>query len=78
MSSRSPDTDLLGSHARTVTTTAVGLILIGFSQTAGDSNITTQHRYRVDINQESVTQGMANVDPPRRGCQYRRACRPAR
>jgi len=33
-----------------------------FSQTAGDSRIfAARHRYRIDINQESVAQGMANV-----------------
>ncbi len=57
-----PDTDLLGSHAGTVAAAAVGLVLIGFSQTAGDSRtFAARHRYRVDINQESVAQGMANV-----------------
>ena len=41
---------------------AVGLLLIGFSQSAGDARaFATKHRYRVDINQESVAQGMANV-----------------
>jgi SulP family sulfate permease len=37
-------------------------VLIGFSQTAGDSRtFAAKHRYRIDINQESVAQGMANV-----------------
>ena len=37
-------------------------MLIGFSQTAGDSRMfAARHRYRIDINQESVAQGMANV-----------------
>jgi high affinity sulfate transporter 1 len=41
---------------------AVGLLLIGFSQSAGDARaFATKHRYRIDINQESVAQGMANV-----------------
>ncbi|HSF86284.1 MAG TPA: sulfate permease [Acidimicrobiia bacterium] len=41
---------------------AVGLLLIGFSQTAGDAReFASKHRYRIDINQESVAQGMANV-----------------
>src|SRR5262249_49391467 len=36
--------------------------LIGFSQTAGDARaFATRHRYRIDVNQESVAQGMANV-----------------
>jgi SulP family sulfate permease len=37
-------------------------VLIGFSQTAGDSRaFAAKHRYRIDINQESVAQGMSNV-----------------
>ena len=41
---------------------ALGLLLIGFSQTAGDAReFASKHRYRVDINQESVAQGMANA-----------------
>ena len=40
----------------------MALVLIGFSQTAGDSRaFAAKHRYRIDINQESVAQGMANV-----------------
>ena len=57
-----PDTDVLGDHAGTVAVAAVALVLIGFSQTAGDSRtFAARHRYRIDINQESVAQGMANV-----------------
>jgi SulP family sulfate permease len=38
------------------------LVLIGFSQTAGDARMfAARHHYRIDINQESVAQGMANV-----------------
>ena len=38
------------------------LLLIGFSQTAGDARaFADRHRYRIDVNQESVAQGMANV-----------------
>jgi anti-anti-sigma factor len=52
----------LGSHASTVAVAAVALVLIGFSQTAGDARtFAARHRYRIDINQESVAQGMANV-----------------
>ena len=41
---------------------ALGLLLIGFSQTAGDAReFASRHRYQVDINQESVAQGVANV-----------------
>jgi SulP family sulfate permease len=36
--------------------------LIGFSQAAGDArSFAARHRYRIDVNQESVAQGMANV-----------------
>jgi SulP family sulfate permease len=43
-------------------TSALGLLLIGFSQSAGDAReFAARHKYRVDINQESVAQGMANV-----------------
>ncbi len=41
---------------------AFALLLIGFSQTAGDAQaFATRHRYRIDLNQESVAQGMANL-----------------
>jgi SulP family sulfate permease len=41
---------------------ALGLLLIGFSQTAGDArSFAAKHGYRVDINQESLAQGMSNV-----------------
>jgi sulfate permease, SulP family len=57
-----PDTQVLRDHAGTVAVAAVALVLIGFSQTAGDSRtFAARHRYRIDINQESVAQGMANV-----------------
>ena len=37
-------------------------MLIGFSQTAGDARMfAARHRYRIDVDQESVAQGMANV-----------------
>jgi sulfate permease, SulP family len=57
-----PDPKLLADHPTTVALAAVALVLIGFSQTAGDARtFAARHRYRVDINQESVAQGMANV-----------------
>ena len=57
-----PDTQLLADHAGTLVVAAVALVLIGFSQTAGDSRMfAARHGYRIDINQESVAQGMANV-----------------
>ena len=57
-----PDAQLLTDHPSTVALAAVALVLIGFSQTAGDARMfAARHRYRIDINQESVAQGMANV-----------------
>jgi SulP family sulfate permease len=57
-----PDLDLLWDNAATVGIAAVGIVLIGFSQTAGDArHFATKHRYRVDIDQETVAEGMANV-----------------
>jgi SulP family sulfate permease len=57
-----PDPQLLWDHAGTMALAAVALVLIGFSQTAGDSRMfAAKHRYRIDINQESVAQGVANV-----------------
>ena len=49
-------------NAGTIALAAVALVLIGFSQTAGDARaFAAKHRYRIDINQESVAQGVANV-----------------
>ena len=57
-----PKWHLVSDHASTIAVAAVALVLIGFSQTAGDSRtFAAKHRYRIDINQESVAQGMANV-----------------
>jgi SulP family sulfate permease len=57
-----PDIGLLWDHAETVAAAAVALVLIGFSQTAGDARtFATKHRYQVDVNQETVAQGVANA-----------------
>jgi SulP family sulfate permease len=57
-----PDLTLVKDHYATIVTAAVALLLIGFSQTAGDArSFAARHRYRIDVNQESVAQGMANV-----------------
>ena len=57
-----PDLGLVGDHYATVAIAAVALLLIGFSQTAGDARaFAARHRYRIDVDQESVAQGMANV-----------------
>ena len=57
-----PKWQLVSDHASVIAVAAVALVLIGFSQTAGDSRMfAAKHRYRIDINQESVAQGMANA-----------------
>ena len=57
-----PDPQLLWDHAGTVAVAAVALVLIGFSQTAGDARaFAAKHRYQIDIDQESVAQAMANT-----------------
>jgi MFS superfamily sulfate permease-like transporter len=41
---------------------AFALMLIGFSQTAGDARaFAVKHHYQIDINQESVAQALANT-----------------
>ena len=57
-----PDAGLMWDHAAVVAIAAVALVLIGFSQTAGDARaFAAKHRYQIDIDQESVAQSMANV-----------------
>jgi SulP family sulfate permease len=57
-----PDLGLMWEHSTSTSAAAVALVLIGFSQTAGDAKaFATKHRYRVDVNQETVAQGMANA-----------------
>ena len=57
-----PDLGLIGDHYATIAIAATALLLIGFSQTAGDARLfAARHRYRIDVNQESVAQGLANV-----------------
>jgi len=57
-----PDLDLVGDNLAVIGIASAALLLIGFSQTAGDARaFATRHRYRIDVNQESVAQGMANV-----------------
>ena len=56
-----PDTGLMWDHVVTVAIAAVALVLIGFSQTAGDARaFAAKHRYQIDIDQESVAQAFAN------------------
>jgi SulP family sulfate permease len=57
-----PPVALLRDHASTIALAAVALVLIGFSQTAGDARtFAARHHYRIDINQESAAQGIANA-----------------
>jgi high affinity sulfate transporter 1 len=57
-----PDLDVVRDHYAVIVIAAVALLLIGFSQTAGDARaFATRHHYRIDVDQESVAQGMANV-----------------
>ena len=57
-----PDLSFVVDNMSVIGPAALGLLLIGFSQTAGDAReFASRHRYRVDINQESVAQGMANL-----------------
>jgi SulP family sulfate permease len=57
-----PPAGLLRDHPGTIGLAAVALVLIGFSQTAGDARtFAARHHYRIDINQESAAQGIANA-----------------
>jgi high affinity sulfate transporter 1 len=57
-----PGWRLVRAHVSTIGIASFALLLIGFSQTAGDARaFATRHRYRIDVDQESVAQGMANV-----------------
>jgi SulP family sulfate permease len=57
-----PSADLLRQQYATIGVAAGALLLIGFSQTAGDARaFATRHKYRIDVDQESVAQGMANM-----------------
>ena len=57
-----PNLQFVVENLPVIGSAAVGLLLIGFSQSAGDARaFATKHKYRIDINQESVAQGVANV-----------------
>src|SRR4249919_2175940 len=57
-----PDAGLMWDHVVPVALGAFALMLIGFSQTAGDARaFAAKHRYRIDVNQESVAQSAANI-----------------
>lgn len=57
-----PPLDMMWDNAATVAAAAVALVLVGFSQTAGDARtFAARHRYPIDVDQESVAQAMANT-----------------
>jgi SulP family sulfate permease len=57
-----PDIGYLTANLTVVIPAAIGVLLIGFSQSAGDAReFASKHGYQVDINQESVAQGLANL-----------------
>lgn len=57
-----PSWDLVSDHAGLILLAAVAIVLIGFSQSAGDARFfAAKHGYRVDIDQESLAQGVANI-----------------
>jgi sulfate permease, SulP family len=57
-----PSFDLVQEHIATIGVAAIALLLIGFSQTAGDARaFAARHKYAIDVDQKSVAQGMANV-----------------
>ena len=57
-----PDLGFMLENLPVIATASIGLLLIGFSQSAGDARaFAAKHKYRIDINQESIAQGVANV-----------------
>src|SRR3954452_1004193 len=56
-----PSPSLMVDHGGTALVAAFALMLIGFSQTAGDARaFAAKHRYQIDVDQESVAQALAN------------------
>ena len=57
-----PNLQMILENLPVIGAASVGLLLIGFSQSAGDARaFASKHGYQVNINQESVAQGMANL-----------------
>ena len=57
-----PDLQVVADHALLVLVASVAIVMIGFSQSAGDARyFAAKNGYRVDINQESLAQGVANA-----------------
>jgi sulfate permease, SulP family len=57
-----PSATLVRDHLSVIVAASFALLLIGFSQTAGDARtFAIRHRYEVDLDQEAIAQGAANV-----------------
>ena len=57
-----PSLQFMLDNLQVIVLSAVGLLLIGFSQSAGDAReFASRHHYRIDVNQESMAQGIANA-----------------
>ncbi len=57
-----PSLEVVSQNLPAIVIASFALLLIGFSQTAGDAQaFATKHRYRIDLDQESIAQGMANL-----------------
>jgi SulP family sulfate permease len=57
-----PDFAYISAHLADVITASIALLMIGFSQTAGDARaFASRHRYQVSVDQESLAQGVANI-----------------
>jgi high affinity sulfate transporter 1 len=57
-----PPLELVRDHFGSVCVAALGLFLIGFSQTAGDARaFAARHGYKIDVNQEMIAEGMSNA-----------------
>ena len=57
-----PSLSFIMDNVQVIVAAAIGLLFIGFAQSAGDARtFATKHQYWVDINQESVAQGLSNM-----------------
>ena len=75
-----PDGRLMWEHAGTGALAALALVLIGFSQTAGDARtFAARHRYRSTSTRSPSRRGWRTPEPGcSRACRSRPACRRAR
>jgi SulP family sulfate permease len=57
-----PDIHLMADHAVLILVASAAIVIIGFAQTTGDArHFASKNNYRVDIDQESFAQGVANA-----------------